>query len=162
MTPPDLDPGTTTGQAIIGLHYQTAHLLDEIGDMSDQDWTETVRQIHALRQVRADLGRIEALLVQDAYLRGEHGDHDIDGLGRVSITRARDRRRWDTAAITSAVLDAHLSQGDGEVPTPWETAAWITEVLATSYARVNQLRDLGLDPEDFCSSSPGLPQVRIS
>lgn len=123
---------------------------------------EALSRLHSLRQSIALLQTIDAALVTRIYLAGEHGDVRVDGLPVAKVTRGRDRKSWDARGVSRSVIDCHMTERGFEPPSdPWEVAEWLLEVLGVGYARVTPLRTMGLDPEDFCESSPGKISVQF-
>lgn len=125
-------------------------------------WEEAIRLLDRLRSATETIKTMDSLITRHVYLTGEHGDHIIEGLGKVKVSRSRDRRAWDERGVAQAVLDAHMEERSGEMPTDlWDVAEWLLEVYGVSYCRVTPLRAMGLDPAAFCEDTPGKPTVTI-
>lgn len=87
---------------------------------------------------------------------------EVPGLGLVGVKWGVERKQWDHEALTSAVVDANLAAGDGEIPDPFTVARWVTEAAAPSYWRAGVLRGLDIDPDDYCERRPGRASVVIT
>lgn len=111
--------------------------------------------LHRLRGILATLGQVDAHLVTTAYLYGEHGDVRVEGLPPAKVTRGRERKAWDSRGAAFAYVDRKIRAAGGVTPDPSEVAAWVLDVIGASYCKVTPLRDVGLDPTDFCTESPG-------
>ena len=159
--PSPLDDLTLT-QAV-DLLYAAAEKLSETAVYDTVRHTDLETSLRLLDRLRAALRLArdaDDALVQNAYRKGR-GDHVIEGLGPVTVSRTQDRKAWDERGIAQAVLDAHLSGGDGVVPEPWTVVSWLFEVIHVDYARLGALRALGLDPDDYSTRVRGRPSVRL-
>jgi len=160
--PPELP---TTPDGWLTLLDAAADGLDTtvtLGGMAKLDGEDTIRLLDRLRSITHRLGQIDANLVKHAYVTGEHGEQILDGIGKVSVHRSRDRTKWDERGVAQAVIDKQMEKRGGEMPSePWEVISWVLEVFGISYCRVTPLRAMGLDPEAFCDSSPGKPTVTL-
>ena len=130
------------------------------GTLSATPWTDALHQLAQLRATLTTLRALESSYVSHIYLHGEHGKRVLDGLGQVTISRGRERKAWEHRAVAVDYVDAHVAR-TGEVPDPHQVVDWVLEAVAPSYWRVTQLREAGLDPEDYCVSEPGKPTVSI-
>lgn len=131
------------------------------GAIEALDIEQCIRLLDQLRRAVATIQQVDALLVRQAYLRGEHGKQVIDGIGVVEISRSRDRKHWDERGVARAVIDAKMADTTGESPDPWDVAEWLLEVYGINYVRVTPLRALGLEPKAFCEETPGKPTVQL-
>lgn len=149
----------------LGLLDVTADGLNEsliLNGLAALDWQEATKLLDRLREITTRLAQIDALIVRHIYVTGEHGDTDIDGIGRVKVTRSRDRTKWDERGVAQAVIDKQMEARGGEMPNdPWEVAEWLLQVYGVNYCRVTPLRALGLEPDDYCDSTPGKPTVQL-
>lgn len=127
---------------------------------SGLDPEDALRHLYALRASIELLQALDATLVQRAYLAGEHGDVQIEGLPAARVQRGRERKKWDSRGATFAYLDRKLSE-TGEVPDPSDVATWLLEVLGVSYLRVTALRAAGLEPDEYCETAPGKISVQF-
>jgi hypothetical protein len=133
------------------------------GVIEGLDWEDCVRLLDLLRTAVHSIQQVDSLLVRQAYLKGPHGVNvaELDGIGRVTITRSKDRKNWDERGVAQAVIDARMADTTGEAPDPWTVAEWLLEVYGINYVRVTPLRALGLEPEAFCEEITGKPTVQL-
>lgn len=153
-----LDPPATLTDALAVLESAVRAVVDA---PHPDDWQDAVRDLARLRDSVHRLGQIDRLLTNHIYLAGEHGKQLVEGVGEVMVARSRDRRQWDAHGIAAAIIDERMADRGGEEAHPADVAEWLLEVLAVSYARVTPLRAMGLDPDAFCSSTPGTPAVSL-
>lgn len=133
-----------------------------LGGMAKLDPEESIRLLAWLRIITHRLGQIDANLVRHVYVTGEHGDLEVQGVGRVKVQRSRDRRAWDERGVAQAVIDKRMEARGGVMPNePWEVCEWLLEVMGVGYVRVTPLRAMGLNPKDFCEDTPGKPTVTL-
>ena len=79
----------------------------------------------------------------------------VDGLGTVSRHYKKNRTEWDKDGLLRDVLDARLVDGKtGEIKdqTPLERVLYVWNLPAP---RTTALKALGLDPDEYCRSTPG-------
>lgn len=144
----------------------TAEALNATGTaaIDATDWQDAVRILHRLREATDHIGAVTALLTRHIYLTGEHGDQDIEGVGRVKIIRGRDRTQWEPREAVFAYIDARMIATEGEVPDPMVVADWVMDVLpatSSTSCKVTALKNMGLDPKAFCEDSPGSIRVDL-
>lgn len=139
------------------LSVAAAGTIDHLG------WEDAVRYLDELRTAVETIKQVDSLLVRRAYLAGPHGVNSavLDGIGPVTITRSKNRKRWDERGVARAVIDARMADTTGESPDPWDVAEWLLEVIAVGYCRVTPLRGLGLEPAAFCDEEPGSISVQL-
>lgn len=141
----------------------TASVLSSAAVGLDLPAEDALRLLHQLRSALSAIRDVEAVLVTHIYVTGEHGDVQVADLPMAKVVRRRDRKVWDGRGIARAVVDARMTERGFEVPSdPMDVADWLLEVLAVSYARVTQLRAMGLDPEEFCETTPGSLSVTFA
>lgn len=121
-------------------------------------WITVLRD---LRDVLRELQTLDAVLCRHIYLHGEHGDIEVDGVGRVKVYRSRASERWEGREAAFAAVDAKLTETGGELPDPMTVVEWVLDVVGIGYCRKNTLRALGLDPALFYESVPGKPKVDL-
>lgn len=155
------------------LDYSLTGVLTSVADLAESldldaldDWREAVRRLHHIRDARKSLATSESLLerhcahlMQEAKVRDPQ---EIDGVGVVQLRKGTARKTWDHASLTTEVLHRHLSQSEGEIPAPWTVRDWLLDALAPNYWRAGVLRDLGIDPDDYCAATPGRATVQIT
>lgn len=76
-------------------------------------------QLRALRKARTLLQQLENTYERHIGTVGPYGDSEVPGVGLVHVRRGKERKHWDHENVAGAVLEAHLSRADGEVPDPW-------------------------------------------
>lgn len=163
---PEPDPlaGLTVPQAVdlflaAAEHLDTAASYEAVRVL---DHTTLIRLLDRLRAATLIAGDIDRTLVGAAYAKGR-GDHVIDGIGPVKVSRSVTRKSWDERGIAQGVIDTRMQRDhpDGSLPNPWEVIDWFLEVVHVDYARVGSLKALGLDPEAYCDEELGRPSVTL-
>lgn len=135
-----------------------------LGQIDATDWQDAIRYLLALRDATDHIGVVAASLTKHTYLVADHGDQDVEGVGRVKIIRARDRKQWEPREAVFAYLDARMMALEGEVPDPTVVADWVMDVLpatASTSCKVSGLKAVGLDPKAFCEDTPGPIRVEL-
>lgn len=149
-----IDSLTRAAEAV-GESTRAAHL-------TKIDWQDAVRMLDRIRAATDLIGAARDALALHAYITGEHGDVEVDGVkGTVKIARGRTRKDWRVEDTARSVVDAKMEALKGEQPDPLEVVDWLLSVLHVDYARVTPLRALGLDPKEFCTDVPGRPGVSL-
>lgn len=147
------------------LIHRLARLLyaaETIGSVPDDMAADDgLRALGVLRSALSALRDLDAALVRHIYVNGEHGDVQVEGLPVAKVTRARDRKAWEHRPLAQAVLDAHLTERGFEQPDPWEAITWVLDAAGVSYWKVTALRELGIDADQYCETTPGKPQVQF-
>jgi len=166
--PEDIEPRVQLANAVT-LAVATARVLGETAKrdvVESVTWEQAAQMIKVLRNARNTLADVEDDLerwVAKVWRElGLRDDTPVAGVGVVAVSRSRDRKQWDHDALIGLVVDAHLAGTDGEMPTPWEVAQWFRESAGFAYWKVTALRNLGIDPDSFCESTPGRPRVSIT
>jgi hypothetical protein len=143
-------------------------LMDESSrdaDLGEIEWDDAVRLLAALRDARKRLVGIEAAFERyiDRQWRRQKvtGPVAVEGVGQVEVYRSRERHGWDHPALAAAVVEANMPT-TGEVPDPWDVRDWLMAAAGVGYWRVTALRNLGIDPDGYCTSEPGPPSVKIT
>jgi hypothetical protein len=158
---------TPVANALTRLTEAINHFDRTVATYSDaMGWESAALLLRLAREqsglLDAAVGAVEARVIVARRADGISGDVPVPGVGVVAVHRARNRKQWDHEGLAGHVLDRHLSdRGDGELPTPWEVRDWLMEAAAIGYWRVGVLKQLGLDADDFCDSTPGHPTVQI-
>ena len=154
-------------------------ILDEIPDPAETDDLHDLAEIVAatdaaivlLRRIRAEAG--EALA-----RRAPKGSTlvEFDDLPAMTIRWGKNRKEWDTDRLQTEVRQALASSIETRElvdPTTGETvaAAGIQEALSAAWSvvsftgsnlRVGGVKDLGIDPDEFCSSTVKPPDVQVT
>lgn len=116
---------------------------------------QSLRILHRLREATRTLAQVDAALVTHLYLAGEHGDVTVEGLPPVKVVRRKDRKNWDSRGAVFDYLRTRVAQADGEYPDPTAVAEWVLELVGVSYCRTTALKAAGLQPQDYCTETPG-------
>lgn len=159
----------TFTEAGLSLNYVSTRPVDDLD--------QTIRDLAELRECVQTMRHWEDVLTEwlaDAL--GRNGV-EIEGVGHVEIKRATDRKEWDRHQLVRAVLDSRLpitddgeldSRDTGEAEVDGETVscspdlAKVLSVWNLGAPRVTVLRGRGIDPDEFCASSPGKLSVVIT
>lgn len=159
--PADGEPLTLTG-SITTLLGSADYLNDVARTIPAHTPADLIQCLSRLRETIRVLQTVDAAIVREVYIRCEHSEQEIEGVGRVKIMRGRERRSWDGRGVVRAVIDAQMEKRGYEVPDdPWDVAEWLLEVFPTDRPRVTPLRALGIEPREFCEDSPGKPTVQL-
>jgi hypothetical protein len=167
---------TSTEQAGVVELRALGERLDDLEDAAisliDRGGAEAVAGLLAeVRSVRTALGlrerAIEELLV-DIMLEDTM---TVTGIGTFRLRHGRDRKGWDSEELLSTVIRRSLDpEGTGELPAtiPEVVERIRTGVFAAAPItpsmqwRVTALRDQGIDPDEWCTSTPGRTTVQIT
>lgn len=153
--------------AILEARTNADDINEALLDVPLETWEDATRLLHHLRLARQSLAASESTMeTRCAQMLADAGVRDpqeVDGIGTVQLRKGNKRKEWDHSGLASRVLDRHLTTaGTGEMPSPWTVRDWLLEVLAPSYWRVGVLKQLDIDPDDYCQTSPGRPTVQIT
>lgn len=146
-------------------------LIDHTQDALDAGDVEELAKLHLLttklRQQMSDLARaVEERLAEvmpDKRL-------ELPGLPVLERHRGTNRKKWQSEELLSVVVGRSIVDGDGALATtdPIEIRSRIeAEVRACLPItgslgwRVTALRDRGIDPDEFCATSPGRVSIQI-
>ena len=143
------------------------------------DWESAARAIHTIRLTAQSLRLTDADLTR-IVTKGWPGPwrepQEIDGIGRIEVRGGRDRKGWDherwqhdarQAVLNSpglagaaGVVDAAGEIHDiGEV---FELLTHLQRIHGSTAPKTTELRKVGLDPDDYATSTPGTPTVQIT
>ena len=136
------------GLAVTELHHE-ALLADQPADLA--------RALAVVRDLKQDAATIYSE-VEQRYLDAlnDYGDRiEVPGLGLVETHRRTKRTGWDHDTLVTDVLDAAAGP-DRPVDdlTPWETAQALRKAISFGQGKVTGLRDLGLQPDEYCQETP--------
>lgn len=135
-------------------------------DLNGMTWEETAEVLKALVEARKVLQSVESgmerWIAQVWRNENLYGDIAVEGIGVVSVHRGKSRKAWDHEGIAGHVIDAHLTGGSGEMPTPWEVKNWLLDAAGIAYWRVTSLKELGIDVDEFCDTLPGTLSVTVT
>lgn len=145
-----------------------------IEQTDDPDGLDLAQLLADVRSAREQLLGMERRLEAETA-KAMSGDLlQVDGLFRVERRRTPDRKEWDYAAWTSdarknLLRRRGLARAVGVVTDTGEVVETsLAELLRAAEdihgkgaPRVTALRDLGLDPDEYCERKPGHPKVTI-
>lgn len=153
-------------RAAIGHADEARRQLAEAGDWEALAWA-----LSAVRALARDLRTLERATVEDVATTLPEKRVTIDGLGTVERRKASVRRAWQSEDLFRSVLARALVDEDtGEIlaGSTLEVAETIgSEVLACMPVtpsmgwRLTALRARGMDPEDWCETTPGPASITI-
>ncbi|WP_408895904.1 hypothetical protein ACJ5H2_13385 [Nocardioides sp. R1-1] len=166
------DVVTAVNEAVEALEKALPGLLEQCTDPQATDMAEVLASI---REARILLARLE-LETEVATAKAMLGDHAETPTLRVERTRAAERKTWDHEGwqkdVRSKVLRAHGLAGvaalittDGEEVPASELHAVLADlqsVHGSAGPRLTQLRQFGLDPDDYCARAPGTWRVKVT
>ncbi len=115
--------------------------------------------------------RIQQLRDHERFLIEEIHDTASDRktetrFGLIEVSKRRNRK-WDhdeavKHVVARALDERQVDLNTGEVEPSWATVARaIRECAGISYWRINALRDLGLDPDEFAETTSEAKSVQI-
>ena len=126
------------------------------------DAQAAVTALHRLRAARQTMQVCEGIIEAAVAPLLGRDPVEIPGVGVALARKGKARTAWDHDALLAVVLDVHLAEKAGEMPTPWEVREWITSAAALSYWRKGALAPLGIDPDEYCETKPGRTTVQIT
>lgn len=157
-------------------HLSVSYASDDPIGHGDIDLAVT--DLAQLREVRAALGDWELVLTEWVADYLGRNTLTVDGVGHVEVKRSTDRKKWDRRALVRAVLDSRRAPDpttgelvgsdsgraviDDEFLSCSQDLGRVLDVWNLGTPRVTALRDRGIDPDEFCESSPGKTSVVIS
>jgi hypothetical protein len=174
LTNPLEDPVAAVTDAVGLLERFLPSLLEQCTDPQATDMAEMLLLI---REARTRLYGIEQD-TEGALAKAMLSDQAITNTLRVERYRSADRKSWDheawqrdvrqQALRATGLLGAHLFNMDGEeLPAGvlHDLLAKVQTVHAAAAPKTSKasgLRAFGLDPADYCQTSPGVRHVRVS
>ena len=141
------------------------------------DIDRAVRNLAELRQARQTLADWELVLVEFIADALGRNTLTVDGVGTVEVKRGAQRKEWDRRGLVRAVLDSRRPPDpttgemvgsdsgraviDGEFLSCSQDLARVLDVWNLGAPRTTALRDRGIDPDEFATTSPGKTSVVI-
>lgn len=128
-------------------------------------WTDAVTLLAAIREARKIAQTVESNLeVRAAKAMQAAGEKqaELDGVGVVEWRRGSGSKSWASEQVAGDVLGAQLRRVGGELVDPFTVRDWLLEAAHVDYWRTTVLRDLDLDPDDYCERTPGRLTVQIT
>ncbi len=143
----------------------------------DPDLDRAAVELVELREVREALNEWEDVLV--TFIADSLGSNigEVDGVGRLEVRRGRDRKTWDRRDLLRRVLDSRMppspdgevdptddgqAEVDGETVSVSQDLGRVMHVWNLGAPRVTALRARGIDPDEFCESTPGKLSVIVT
>lgn len=110
---------------------------------------------------------VEALRLADATLTAFVADiipprspYEVDGVGAVTVQFGSTRKEWDTPGLISQAV-ASICEGDVEEIDRVRPTIDAFLVFARPDWRVTPFKERGVDLDNYCTRTPGLPRVVI-
>jgi hypothetical protein len=162
--PADTDLPGRLGTVIVATDDRR-HELAEHGD-----WHALAFLLAELRRLQADLRLLIDTVEQDCYRLLPDKRTEIDGLGVLEKRKGTDRRAWQSIDLLDEILRVAVVDRETGVVLDDETMIRqrIHEVLVDAVPfnpslgwRVTALRELGLDPDEWCETKPGRESVQV-
>lgn len=116
------------------------------------------------RELRRTIAVMEDDL-SDLIAQQVHVHREVDGIGIVEVKKGANRKAWDhdrlTELVTARALDERkLDENTGEYERESEAVARaLRDCAGFSYWKVTGLRKRGIDPDEYCETSPGRVSV---
>ena len=142
-------------------------IRQELADAGDLD--SLAHGLHALRRLKRDLAMLESAVEADVAKLMPQPTVEFDGFV-AQRRRGTDRKAWQSEQLLDQVLlrAAHDPETGEVIDDPYLLRDRVSElvrmtlpVVPSTGWRVTGLKALGLDPEDWCESSPGRTSVQL-
>lgn len=138
------------------------HALDDLNpeaaNACDTGDVEELAHLHvALTKVRQQLGTICTLVEQALVDVMPDKRIELDGLPPLERRQGTDRKAWDYEAVVSALA----REAGGDLMALLEAIKECAPMTPSMQWRVGALRKHGLDPDEFCSTSPGRVSIQV-
>lgn len=165
-----LVPTAATPDGIVRLRRSLAVLDDQRAALAEAgDLDALAIGLAQLEPILRDLRDLARAIEDDVARLMPAKTVEVPGLGMVERRRGTDRKSWDWEGLLPTLIRLVVDpDGTGEMPDAGEVVsrmrALISEVIGVTPSkgpRVRQLRELGLDPDEWCESSPGRVSVQI-
>lgn len=160
--------------AVSLLEWALPGLLEQC---TDPEATDMAELLLIIREARTKLYGLEQD-TEGALAKAMVSDQVLSNTLRVERYRSADRKAWDheawqrdvrqQAIRATGLLGAHVVTADGEeLPAGvlHDLLAKVQTVHAAAAPKTSKasgLRAFGLSPEDYCTTSPGTPHVKVS
>lgn len=135
-----------------------------------EDWESLAWGYTRLSQVRRVLSDLLREVETDLYRIMPDKKQTVSGVGTLEKKRGSNRKKWQSAELVSHLVRLALDpEGTGEIPAdPMEAAGKVVEVLTACAPftgslgwRATALRDWGIDPDEWCETTPGRESIRV-
>lgn len=138
--------------------------VDEITEDSDQQMLEIANDIHQLKTVVSDLMSFyqDKVVAKIKYLKEPAS---VNG-ATIEIRKGSSRKAWDHESIGQTVAQriyqSSIDIDTGEVlKSPIDMMLEMMKYGAVSYWRATNLKDLNIDPDEYCEVSEGKKNLVI-
>lgn len=144
---------------------QTRRELAEAGDWESLAWG-----LDRLRAIRAAFGDVIQATETDVAELMPSKRETIDGLGTIERRKGSTRKKWESAELVRRLVrDALDPDGTGEIPesVPEAVEAAVGALVecapftSSMGWRVGPLRDRGIDPDEWCETTPGRVTIQF-
>lgn len=161
------DVSATVHDALADIAAATAVLSDMVpAYLQLQDTENGTFLLQTLRELRQMVASVESFTETDLVHRLPYGKSRVPGF-IVEVRGGKDRKTWEDDKLAFAVTRDLTIDADGVVDEDGRQTvnAVISRILncaAISYWRTQQLRPLGIDPDEFCEAVKGRKTVAIT
>lgn len=165
-----LVPTAATPDGIVRLRRSLAVLDDQRAALAEAgDLDALASGLAQLEPILRDLRDLARAIEDDVARLMPAKTVEVPGVGVLERRKGTDRRAWDWPSLLPLLIRAYVDpDGTGEMPDAGEVVARMRELIVdvigvtpSKGPRVRQLRELGLDPDEWCESSPGRTSVQI-
>lgn len=133
-------------------------------------WEELAYGLVALKKITDDLRILNRAVEDDLARLMPTKRVELEGLGVLERRKGSTRRNWQSEELLERVLRLGIDpEGTGELPGPAELVSRLRSALLAAVPftgslgwRVNALKELGLDPSEWCEEIPGRVSVQIT
>jgi hypothetical protein len=156
-------------------HHAAERLLAHAHQIrSDADWILTVdldgidvesgaRIAHELLMARKAISAAEEFVAKHVAEQWDGKWSDtltVDGVGQVGPYRTRNTT-WDHDDAVRDLVTARMEKAGGEMPDPMDVVRWVLSLVHVDYLRVGQLKEQGLDADEYRHTTYGTVRLRI-
>lgn len=135
------------GHALTELATEAARL--NLGD----DLPDMARVLCILRDLKQDAATVYADVEGLMLALMDDRRVEVTGLGVFEAKRRTKRTGWDHDALAVDVIDAVVTDL-GEDMTPLDTYRELKAAFSIGAGKVTRLRELGLEPDEYCQETP--------
>lgn len=166
-----LVPADRAPDALRPLRHAVAALDDQRAALAETgDWETLVYGLASLAPLLRDLRDLERAIKSDIAGLLPSKQVTVEGVGVVERRNGgSDRKDWDWERLLPTLIRLYVDpDGNGEVPEPGEVMdrmrKLIVDVIGVTPSKgpkITPLREMGLDPDEWCASIPKPPSVQI-
>lgn len=164
VSPPSTDITDPLIAALTHANDRRAELA-EAGDWESLGWG-----LDRLTEIHRQLSELVAAIESDVYELMPEKRGTIDHLGTLEKKRGSNRKKWQSDRLVTRLVRAALDpEGTGELPdSPYEAVDTVVSTLTACAPftgsmgwRVTALKERGIDPDEWCESTPGRQSIQI-